>query len=77
MAYVSLFTIIYIILRTRIRVLMQYYYTRTQRLALVLHACAGMGGSMLARTWYGFISRLSTYSKYQGLVSASNTMELI
>ena len=48
----------------------------TQRLALALalHARVGMGGSMLARTWHEFISRLLTYSKYQGLVSA---MELI
>ena len=44
---------------------------------IVLHVHAGMGGSMLARTWHGFISRLPTYSKYQRLASASNTMEFI
>ena len=44
------------------------------RIDPALHARTGMGGSMLARMWHEFISRVSTYLKYQGLVSA---MELI
>ena len=58
MAYVRLFTIYitacyiqckgqHTLASFRVRMLMQYY-TQTQRLALAMHAHAGMGGSMLA-----------------------------